>query len=122
MLKGPTYPNPVMFLKRLDGIVSQEQKFVSVSHGDQRYVPECELGVLIGKKGKNIPEEDWLEFVDGYFILFDITEKGYTFGTSPDFFRLKAGDDFTPIGNFIPKSSISDVSQVKIELRVNDEQ
>jgi 2-keto-4-pentenoate hydratase/2-oxohepta-3-ene-1,7-dioic acid hydratase in catechol pathway len=71
---GPTLPNPIMFLKRTDGIIGEEEKYINVDYTDKRYQPEVELGVLIGKTCKNMAESDWEEYVKGYFILFDITE------------------------------------------------
>lgn len=36
---------------------------------------EVELGVLIGMTGKNIDAKDWHEYVEGYFIGIDFTDR-----------------------------------------------
>jgi len=34
-----------------------------------------ELGVVIGKEGKNIKKENFLEYIGGYFLLQDLTDE-----------------------------------------------
>ena len=36
---------------------------------DQTIVHELELGLVIGKKGRNIKRQDYLEYIGGYFLL-----------------------------------------------------
>ena len=50
----------------------------------------------------------------GYFILFDITEKGHSVLNTVDFFRCKGEDDFTPVGKFINPSEIPNPYDISI--------
>jgi len=44
-------------------------------HEDHEVLHEVELGVIISKEGKNIKEKDFMEYIKGYFLCIDFTEK-----------------------------------------------
>jgi len=88
-----------------------------------------ELGVIIGKQGKRIPQEKALDYVFGYTVVNDVTGISILRGMGPDrvcfpqafyFTRAMIMDTFQPVGPFIAsKDEIPDPQDVAAELRVN---
>jgi len=80
---------------------------------------EAELAVIIGKKGKNIRDEDALEYVFGYTVLNDVTARDLQ-SLHKQFFKGKSIDGYCPMGPWIiTTDEIADPQQLPIRLRVN---
>src|SRR4029077_15103970 len=77
---------------------------------------EVELAVVIGKATKNISPEQALDFVLGYTIGLDISDRDLQ-KTEKQFGRCKSFDTYTPIGPFVYADV--NVSDVSLELRQN---
>jgi 2-keto-4-pentenoate hydratase/2-oxohepta-3-ene-1,7-dioic acid hydratase in catechol pathway len=77
---------------------------------------EAELAIVIGKSAKNVLPERALDFVFGYTIGLDISDRDLQ-KTEKQFGRCKSFDTYTPIGPFV----YADVnaSDVSLELRQN---
>ena len=82
---------------------------------------EVELGVIIGKKGKNIPIDKSKDHIFGYCIVNDISEREYQLEKSNgQWDKGKAFDTFGPIGPLIvTKEEIEDVQNLNLELKLN---
>jgi len=88
-----------------------------------------ELGVIIGKRGKRIPQDKALDYIFGYTIVNGITAISILRGMGPGrhclpaafyFTRAMTMDTFQPVGPFIAlKDEIPDPQDVEAELRVN---
>ena len=82
---------------------------------------ECELAVIIGKKGYQITGENALDHVFGYTILNDVTARDVQ-DRHKQWVLGKGMDTFCPMGPFIAhKSLIPDPTQLTLEARVNGE-
>lgn len=78
---------------------------------------ECELGIIIGKGGRDIPREKWREHVFGYSCLLDMVVRG----REERVFR-KAYDTFCPVGPWIATADeVGDPTNLDMKLWVNDE-
>lgn len=78
---------------------------------------ESELGIVIGKGGRNIAAADWKDHVFGYACLLDMVVRG----REERVFR-KAYDTFCPVGPWVTTADeISDPTQLDMKLWVNDE-
>lgn len=78
---------------------------------------ESELGFVIGKGGKNIPEARALEHVLGYTGVLDITVRG-----SGDRSTRKSYDGFTPVGPWlVTPDEVGDPQNLRIRLWLNDD-
>ncbi len=84
---------------------------------------EVELGVIIGRAGKNIPESDALSYVGGYALALDMTarnvqseakKKGHPWSVAKGF------DTFCPVSQLIESESIS-LGGTKLWLKVDSE-
>lgn len=80
---------------------------------------EAELAVIIGKTGKNIREEDALEYVFGYTVLNDVSARDLQ-SRHKQYFKGKSIDGYCPMGPWIiTADEIADPQQLPIHLRVN---
>jgi 2-keto-4-pentenoate hydratase/2-oxohepta-3-ene-1,7-dioic acid hydratase in catechol pathway len=78
---------------------------------------ECEIALVIGKQGRQIPPERALEHVFGYACLLDMTVRG----KEERVFR-KSYDTFTPVGPWIVTADeVPDPADIGMKLWVNDE-
>lgn len=84
---------------------------------DRRIDHECELAIIIGKKGRDITRASWQEYVFGYSCLVDVTVRG-----KEERVARKAADSFCPVGPWIVTADeVGDPSALQGRLWVNDE-
>lgn len=89
---------PVMFLKPLSSLIPDKGEIsLPPSHLTNQVELEGEVALVIGKRGKNIKEEDALDYVFGCTILNDVTARDLT-KSDPQFTRGKGFDTFGPLG------------------------
>jgi 2-keto-4-pentenoate hydratase/2-oxohepta-3-ene-1,7-dioic acid hydratase in catechol pathway len=117
---------PYLFLKPTVGaIIGQGDDFI-LPKGRERIDWECEIGVVIGKPAKNVSAADAKNYVFGYTIQLDMSDRGARPGeTGPsrfgsDWYMGKGHDTFAPLGPYIvPKEFYGDVQNVRQLLTVN---
>ncbi|WP_030253857.1 fumarylacetoacetate hydrolase family protein [Streptomyces violens] len=88
---------------------------------------ELELAAVIGRPAHRVSVEEALEYVAGYTIANDLTDRATVFrrdmpqiGT--DWLRSKNAPGFTPLGPWIvPAGSIADPSDLRVTLKLNGE-
>jgi 2-keto-4-pentenoate hydratase/2-oxohepta-3-ene-1,7-dioic acid hydratase in catechol pathway len=79
---------------------------------------ETELGIVIGHAAKNVPAERALDFIFGYTLGLDISDRDLQ-KSEKQFGRCKSFDTYTPVGPFV--YSDVDVRDLPLELRQNGE-
>lgn len=110
--------SPLLFLKAPSSIIGPGKSIVIPPQSDQ-VEHEGELAVVIGKRAKNIPDdEDPLTYVLGYSCLNDVTARDIQ-RADVQFTRGKSFDTFCPIGPIIETEL--DVSDVRVTTTVNGE-
>lgn len=89
---------------------------------------EVELAIVIGKKGRHIPESKALDHVFGYTVLNDVTARDKQVRFKPDgsmFYEAGSSKNFdtsTPIGPYIAtRDEIPDPQKLRLRTKVNDE-
>ena len=98
---------------------------------DVRYDPkltqmldyECELVVVIARRGRDIPAADAMDFVWGYTIGNDISARDIQrVKPTPDFLRAKGLDTFFPTGpGLVPSELVANYRDLNIQLYLNGE-
>lgn len=88
---------PIFFTKATTSIIGPEESIDSHPDISEQVDYEGELGVIIGKRGVNIPEEDALQYVYGYTIINDVTARDLQ-KRHAQWFRGKSLDTFCPMG------------------------
>lgn len=83
---------------------------------------ETELAIVIGKKASYVSEEEALDYVFGYVLHNDVTEREFQIERGGTWDKGKGCDTFAPIGPFIAtKDEIQDVDNMRIWLKLNGE-
>ncbi len=96
---------------------ASEPIVLPVAGAGRRIDHECELAIVIGKQGRDIPRGCWHEYVFGYSCLVDVTVRG-----PEERVARKAGDTFCPVGPWIVTADeVGDPSALRGRLWVNDE-
>ena len=116
---------PYIFLKTVESVVGLNETVVvpsQVSRPDW----EVELGVVLGRAGKNVAAADAHDLIAGYTIVNDVSARDRTrrsdFPFSHDWFRGKSFDSFTPLGPvFVPRDCLGDPHAIRLGLKVNGE-
>jgi 2-keto-4-pentenoate hydratase/2-oxohepta-3-ene-1,7-dioic acid hydratase in catechol pathway len=107
---------PYLFLKPSRGAVIGNGEAVVLPHGRDRIDWEVELGTVIGRAAKNVSAKDAQDYIFGYMISLDISDRG---GRPPggapfttDWLVGKGHDTFAPMGPWIvPKEFYGDPMQ-----------
>lgn len=110
------------FSKRAQ-IISGPDDFISLDKSiDDSMDYETELGIIIGKKGKNIRPEDAFDYVYGYTIINDYSARSLQ-KRHKQFFKGKSLDGYTAIGPcIVTKDEIVDPQNLNLKTRVNKEE
>jgi 2-keto-4-pentenoate hydratase/2-oxohepta-3-ene-1,7-dioic acid hydratase in catechol pathway len=111
---------PVFFTKPPTCVVGPDADVVhhAVTHALDY---EVELAVVIGKRGRDIPEERALDYVFGYTIMNDITARDLQ-RRHEQWFKGKSLDTFAPLGPaVVHRSAILDPQNLRLTMRVNGE-
>ena len=110
---------PVIFTKATTTVNDPYGKIVIDPSISEQIDWEAELAVIIGKTGKNIPEEEALSYAFGYTVLNDVTARDVQ-NRFKQFFKGKSLDGYCPMGPWIVTADeIPDPQQLSMRLRVN---
>ena len=114
---------PVLFLKPNSAIIySGESVIIPVQSKCIHH--EVELGIIIGKDGKNIPVKKAFEYIYGYSICLDITARDIQSHAKKNglpWCIAKGFDTFAPISEVIEKELVNDPQELEIKLLVNNQ-
>ncbi len=104
---------PYLFLKPSRGAVIGTGENIVIPEGRTRTDWEIEFGTVIGRTGKFIAAQDAQDYVFGYMVTIDISDRGGRppggFGSGSDWFVGKGHDTFAPQGPWIvPKEFYGD--------------
>ncbi|TAM84822.1 MAG: FAA hydrolase family protein [Acidobacteria bacterium] len=111
---------PIFFLKSGNTICGPGDP-IQLPPNSSQVDYEAEFAVVIGKKGKNISEEDAYDYVAGYMILHDVSARDLQFSDG-QWYRGKSCDTFAPTGPWIvTRDEIKDAHKLRISLTLNGE-
>jgi 2-keto-4-pentenoate hydratase/2-oxohepta-3-ene-1,7-dioic acid hydratase in catechol pathway len=114
---GPEYP--IFFTKATTTMNGPYGEIVIDPKVSSEIDWEVELGVIIGKGGKNISEEDALKHVFGYTVINDVTARDLQ-SQHKQYFKGKSLDGYCPMGPWIVTADeIADPQNLRLQLRVN---
>ena len=106
---------PLLFLKPPSALLAPERTIV-LPKESERVEHEAELGVVIGKRCRNVRADDALEHVFGYTCVADVTARDLQ-RKDVQFTRAKGFDTFCPVGPWIETDL--DPRALRIQCRVN---
>jgi len=124
---GRAPSEPVFFFKHSDCIVGDGEEVV-VPRFSKKADHEVELGVIIGKRGKDVMPAEAYDYVAGYTVLNDISFRDGMFrgveGTvlGRNLYKGKVADTALPMGPFlVTKEELPNPYPLRLVLRVNGE-
>jgi 2-keto-4-pentenoate hydratase/2-oxohepta-3-ene-1,7-dioic acid hydratase in catechol pathway len=91
---------PVIFMKATSAICDPDDNIVN-PRGSKKTDWEVELGVVIGKPGKYVKEEEAFSHVAGYCVVNDISERAFQMEGTGQWVKGKSADTFGPIGPWL---------------------
>ena len=110
---------PIVFNKALSSLSGANDDIV-IPPGASTTDWEAELGVVIGKGGYLIKEEDAYDHVAGYFTANDVSERDYQLDRGGQFVKGKSPPTFGPVGPWIvTKDEVPDPQALTVKLEVN---
>ena len=111
--------NPVLFNKSVHSIVGPDDNVI-IPKGSEKLDHEVEIAFVIGKKAKRVLEKDAQDYIFGYCICNDISERDWQKNRGGQWVKGKSGDTFGPLGPYlITKDEIQDVNNLNLSLDVN---
>ena len=117
--KPPEYP--VLFNKSVHSIVGPNDNVI-IPQGSKKLDHEVEIAFVIGKKAKRVLEKDAQDYIFGYCICNDISEREWQKEKGGQWVKGKSGDTFGPLGPYlVTNDEIQDVNDLNLTLDVNGE-
>jgi len=113
-------PFPIIFAKFANSVIGPGEPIV-IPAAVQKPDYEGELAVVIGKRGRNIPEADALSYVAGYMALNDVSARDWQNRTG-QWVIGKTCDTFCPMGPaLVTADEIPDVQNLRLRTIIGDE-
>ena len=110
---------PVIFFKATSAIMGPNDD-VEIPRHSVKTDWEVELGVVIGKAAKYIPESEALDHVAGYCVINDLSERDFQLHRSGQWVKGKSADTFGPIGPWmVTRDEVPDPQNLAMYLKVN---
>ena len=112
---------PMIFLKPSSSLVDEKGSIViPAMSADVHH--EVELVVLVGKKGRHIPEQEAMSYTAGYAVGLDMTARDLQAKAKKagaPWSVAKGFDTFAAVGSFVGVDAVEDVHNVDIRLTIN---
>lgn len=117
---GAAIPDePIIFFKSTTSLVGPYDQIV-IPKGSKKTDWEVELAIVIGRKASYVKEEGALDYVAGYVLHNDVSEREYQLERGGTWDKGKGCDTFAPIGPvLVTKEEIPDIHNVRLWLKVN---
>ena len=110
---------PIVFMKATSSINGPNDD-IKISKDSKKLDWEVELGIVIGKNLKNITEAEAPEYILGYCLVNDISEREWQIEKLGQWVKGKSNDTFGPIGPYlVTKDEITDINNLNLSLDVN---
>jgi 2-keto-4-pentenoate hydratase/2-oxohepta-3-ene-1,7-dioic acid hydratase in catechol pathway len=117
---GATVPSePIIFMKATSAIVGPNDD-VLIPRGSEKTDWEVELAIVIGKPAKYVSESEALDYVAGYCVAHDVSERAFQAERQGQWTKGKSCDTFGPTGPWlVTKDEVADPQNLKMWLTVN---
>jgi len=114
-------PEPVIFMKSTTAIVGPNDN-IMIPKDSVKTDWEVELAIVIGKKASYVDEAEAMDYVAGYVLHNDVSEREFQIERSGTWDKGKGCDTFAPIGPFVATADeIKDPGNLRLWLKLNGE-
>ena len=113
----PEYP--VVFNKSIHSITGPNDNVV-IPKNSNKLDHEVEIAMVIGKKAKRVLEKDAQNYIFGYCICNDVSERDWQKNKGGQWVKGKSGDTFGPLGPYlVTQDEINELDNMNLYLDVN---
>jgi ureidoglycolate lyase len=110
---------PIVFMKATSAVCGPNDD-IEIPRGSEKTDWEVELGIVIGKEAKYIDQTNALDYVAGYCLINDVSERTFQLEHEGQWTKGKSHDTFGPIGPWlVTKDEIKDPQNLHMWLEVN---
>ena len=112
---GATAPaEPKLFMKATSAITGPNDEVI-IPRGSEQTDWEVELAIVIGETAKYISEEEALDYVAGYCVMNDISERSFQKDRAGQWTKGKSCDTFAPLGPWlVTRDEVPDPQNLKL--------
>ena len=115
----PIPTEPILFFKSTTAIVGPNDDLI-LPKDSRKTDWEVELAIVIGKKASYVAEDEAYDYIAGYCLSNDYSERAFQLERNGQWTKGKGCDTFAPLGPFMAtKDEIKDVHQLRLWLSVN---
>ncbi|WJS93965.1 fumarylacetoacetate hydrolase family protein [Flavobacterium johnsoniae] len=116
---APIPTEPIIFFKSTTSLCGPDDDLI-IPKNSEKTDWEVELAFIVGKKASYVEEAEALDYVAGYALLNDYSERAFQLERGGQWAKGKGSDTFAPLGPFLAtKDEIVDVDNLKMWLTVN---
>ena len=115
---APIPTEPILFFKSTTSLCGPNDDLI-IPKNSEKTDWEVELAFVVGKKASYVDEADALDYVAGYALLNDYSERAYQIEMGGQWAKGKGCDTFAPLGPFLAtQDEIADVNNIPMWLTV----
>ena len=112
---------PLTFMKATSALTGPFDQIIQPRNG-QKLDYEAELVVVIGRRAQYISEEDVFDYIAGYTVGHDVSERAFQRERGGQFTKGKSADTFAPVGPYLVSTDqVEDIQALSIWSEVNGE-
>jgi 2,4-didehydro-3-deoxy-L-rhamnonate hydrolase len=112
---------PIIFLKATSAITGPYD-VIQIPRNSTKTDWEVELAVVIGKRASYVTQESAMDYVAGYCLHNDVSERAFQLERGGTWDKGKGCDSFAPLGPWlVTKDEISNPHNLRLWLKVNDQ-
>jgi len=117
--KMPLPPEPIIFFKSTSALTGPNDGVI-IPRNSKKTDWEVELAVVVGKKATYVEEKDAMEYVAGFCLHNDYSEREFQLERNGQWAKGKGCDTFAPMGPYlVTKDEIKDFNNLHMWLKVN---
>ena len=110
---------PILFFKSTTSIAGPEDEII-IPKNSHKTDWEVELAVVIGKRASYVEESEAMNYVSGYCLHNDVSEREFQIERGGQWVKGKSCDTFAPLGPWlVTKDEIQDINNLRLWLTVN---
>lgn len=91
---------PVIFMKATSCICGPDDPII-IPRDSKKTDWEVELAFVIGREARYVDEADWREYIAGYCVMNDVSERAYQLESPGQWVKGKSADSFGPVGPWL---------------------
>ncbi len=115
----PVPEEPVIFMKATSSLSGPDDPVI-IPRGSEKTDWEVELAFVIGKEARYIEQADWADYIAGYCVCNDVSERAFQLEGTGQWVKGKSADSFAPLGPWmVTRVEIPDPQALDVWLEVD---